>query len=199
MESVHEIDGVFSEIYSRNLWGGPGGSGPGSESAYVRPIRDKLVEYIKLNNIKSILDVGCGFVGWMSEIDWNSLNCSYLGIDVVLSVIEKNVSHNNIMKFKLLNLLTCDQIDIPKADLVFCKDMLQHLPNNYVIEILKIIKQFNHIILCNCCVDEISFQRSNLDIKIGEWRSIKLFDKPFEIKGKLMLRHKTKEMIEVMY
>ena len=78
---------IFDTIYKYNLW--LFGSGTGSLAINNKPYISFLNKFIKENNIKSVIDIGCGDWQISENIDWS--NIKYLGIDVVQSVIDKNV------------------------------------------------------------------------------------------------------------
>ena len=123
----------FSDIYRKSIWGnkdkaeGRSKSGSGSSLEVTSNLRLKLVDIIKRYNIKTFLDAPCGDMKWMGEIlDYIE---NYIGIDIVNEIIEENkrkfIGINNI-KLKCVDLL---QGDIDKADLIFCRDCIQHLSN----------------------------------------------------------------------
>ncbi len=49
---------IFDEIYNKNIWGF--GSGHGSLPSVTKGYRKFLENFIKDNNIKSVVDYGCG-------------------------------------------------------------------------------------------------------------------------------------------
>src|SRR5262245_52404872 len=54
---------AFSEIYAQNLWGGEAGefySGTGSEAFYAPPYAEMVKKLIAENDIKTVVDLGCG-------------------------------------------------------------------------------------------------------------------------------------------
>lgn len=80
----------FSKIYEHHEWGGTSLSGPGSDAehnyVYLRLLQS-IIEDPSLA-INSVLDVGCGDWTIGRRINWGSL--SYVGMDIVPSVIEHN-------------------------------------------------------------------------------------------------------------
>ena len=123
----------FSNIYRKSIWGGKdkyegrSKSGSGSSLEVTSNLRLKLVDIIKRYNIKTFLDAPCGDMKWMEEIlDYIE---NYIGVDIVNDIVEENkrkfIGFNNI-KLKCVDLL---QDDIDKADLIFCRDCIQHLSN----------------------------------------------------------------------
>src|SRR5437016_14293712 len=76
----------FSNIYASDAW--TMGSGPGSLRAVNRPFIDFLTNFIHNNNVRSIVDFGCGDWQYMKSVDLSSV--SYLGLDVVDDVLVKS-------------------------------------------------------------------------------------------------------------
>lgn len=162
---------VFSRIYAENTWGvGSGvGSLPESVVDYVRVLTD----FLRTQNIRSIVDFGCGDWQFSKSIDWGERR--YLGVDVVPSVIEANTAaytRENI-RFALMT----DVDALPSADLLICKDVLQHLPNADVKRYLRAFKRKHKFILITNGIDPPS--NTNVDILHGEYRPLLLDAPPF--------------------
>jgi len=102
-------------------------SGPGSFPENVVDYLLFLKEFIEKNNIKSVVDYGCGDFVLYKNFSWSNIN--YLGIDVsetAINIAKKNENEN--IKF-----LHKETIDLPKADLLIVKDVFGHwLPGNSV-------------------------------------------------------------------
>jgi SAM-dependent methyltransferase len=175
---------VFSSIYGTKQWGvdkdGRGTSGTGSTEEATKMYRTFLQEFLKNKNIRSVVDVGCGDWSFSRYIDWTGI--SYSGLDVVESVIQRNsklYSSNNI-RFILSNCLTAD---LPRADLLICKEVLQHLPNEAVQKILIKSQRFSYCIFVDDIYEKLSPRSINQDIKMGDWRPIDLRLPPFNVKA----------------
>lgn len=179
MKNVNEI---FSEIYSTDRW--KGGSGPGSYPDATIEYRKIIVDVIKKYNIKSILDYGCGDWQFSKLIPWEDLVTNYLGVDVVPQLInhhKKNFS-NDLVKFDLI----VDDWKFPKVDLIICKDVLQHLPNSMVKNILEKMEQSGTYLLITNDTESRK-KLTNIDCEIGSWRPIDLTKSPWNMKGDLLL------------
>ena len=123
--------GVFDEIYKHNGWGF--GSGHGSLPSVTKGYRKLLEDFIRENNIKSVVDYGCGDWQFSRLVDWG--DASYTGVDVVPSVVEENTAKygSDKITFKAIK----PGAKPPKADLLIVKDVLQHLPNATVEKFIK--------------------------------------------------------------
>jgi hypothetical protein len=122
------MSNVFTNIYENNVWGG---SGIGSKLEVCEPLISMLEEYIRSNDIKTMVDIGCGDMQWMPSL-LNKVNIKYTGIDIVNSVIEKNKENHPDLNFINSNICDIDIQNMPDADLFFIKDVLQHWTSDVV-------------------------------------------------------------------
>lgn len=177
--SDNSSEKIFSEIYERGVWGRPGFSGGGAEYKNALPYLTFLQNFMKKSEIKSVVDLGCGDWGFSQHIDWTGIE--YLGIDVVKSVIEKDMLNFSSLNVKFL---ADDGIssDLPSADLFVCKDVFQHLTNEDILSILNQLGKFKHSLITND-IDVNRPQNNNVSIRRGEWRPIDLSAPPFNLKA----------------
>jgi hypothetical protein len=131
---------IFTNIYNHNLWNNKESvSGGGSSLKATVKIREQLPIIFKALHIKTVLDAPCGDFWWMRKVDFSCID-SYIGIDIVQDLIDKNnklYAKPNI-KFICKNLVT-EQIS--KADLIICKDLFLHLS---FADIKMILSNFKH-------------------------------------------------------
>lgn len=139
-----ELDKVFSDIYARSVWGK--GSGAGSVPANVEEYLRYLQEFIRSRGIRRIVDCGCGDWQLMRHVELAGVD--YLGIDLVPDVISRNRQEFGRpgVRFELGNFT---EMELPDADLVLCKDVLQHLPNRAVFRFLAQLDRFEYALLTN--------------------------------------------------
>lgn len=117
---------IFSTIYNTNYWmGSESLSGQGSSLSTTRTVRQILAEVLRTLDVKIILDAPCGDFNWMKEVDASCLDL-YLGADIVPDMIKVNQQRYGSSKrvFFHADIITDP---LPKADLIFCRDCLQHL------------------------------------------------------------------------
>ena len=163
---------VFSKIYKEDLW--KGGSGGGSKVENVKEYVDVLQKYIDKPEVKTVLDLGCGDWQFSKFLDLSSV--SYLGVDVVESVIESNSTSYSASNIKFIS-RDITTYEVPKADLIICKDVLQHLCNKDVVNILvKIITSSKFSLITNDFNPE---NTENKDIDNGDYRCLDLTLSPF--------------------
>lgn len=165
---------VFNTIYEKNLWGDR--SGPGSKPENAEMWINLVNLFLDRKDIKTVLDLGCG--DWQLGQKLNLKNKEYLGVEVS-SVILEETSKYSSDNIKFIN----DDIEtmvFSNVDLILVKEVLQHLPNKSVINIMnKVMKNCRYAIICN---DFDATQKENLDINPGEWRPLNLLGEPFNYK-----------------
>ncbi|TPX32631.1 hypothetical protein SmJEL517_g04275 [Synchytrium microbalum] len=128
-EEHDQREGAFSDIYKDKTWGnGESLSGPGSYMEYTVNVRTFLALVFRVFDVKSWLDTPCGDCNWQRNISgFNDI--LYTGADIVPSVIIQNGrKYRDIQNMKFMHLdLAVD--DVPNgADVILCRDMLQHTP-----------------------------------------------------------------------
>jgi len=171
---------TFNRIYAEGTWGkdvaGKGTSGTGSTLAITREYRAYVEDFIKTHNVKSVVDAGCGDWTFSSAIDWNG--ASYLGVDIasdVIATVRARHEKENI-KFRVGDITD----ELPAADLLISKDVLQHLSNKLVHNFIRnnLGKgKYKWVILTN------DRGTQNSDIESGGYRAIDLARPPFDVRG----------------
>lgn len=171
---------TFNRIYTEGVWGrdvaGKGTSGTGSTLEITREYRAYLQDFIRKNRVKSVVDAGSGDWSFSSTIDW--AGASYLGVDIASDVIEavREKHEKRNVKFRVGDITE----ELPGADLLISKDVLQHLPNELVHKFIRnnLRKgKYKWALLTN---DRGS---GNLDTIPGGYRAIDLAAPPFEVRG----------------
>ena len=135
----------FTSVYQTNQWGGSGsGSFPENTVAY----REFLKKFLEKNNIKTIIDYGCGDWQFSKLIDWS--NYDYLGIDCVESLIKTNIDNFQCDNVRFEYIKNFEDIFTHTADLLILKDILQHWLNDEIVLFLeKIIPNYKFILITN--------------------------------------------------
>lgn len=164
----------FDEIYRSNAWGY--GSGEGSLERNTRSYRAFLRDFILKHRIGSVVDMGCGDWQFSRLIDWGT--CRYQGYDVVASVIEANRAAYSKPGISF-ELYSGNPDELPEADLLIAKDVLQHVPNATVSAALKNLGRYKYALLTNCIAP--FGETVNEDIVAGGFRYLDLTKEPFRL------------------
>jgi SAM-dependent methyltransferase len=173
---------TFNRIYAEGTWGrdvtGRGTSGSGSTLEITREYRAYVEEFIRTHAVTSVVDAGCGDWGFSRAMDWG--DASYLGVDIASDVIEavRRKHETGRIRFQVGDITE----DLPAADLLISKDVLQHLSNALVHKFIENnLRQgkYKWAILTN----DRGRPPRNLDTVPGGYRVIDLAAPPFEVKG----------------
>ncbi|WP_373496231.1 class I SAM-dependent methyltransferase [Aquiflexum sp.] len=182
-----DIDGlsteeVFSKIYKENYWVyGESVSGTGSDISQTNAIIRELEKLFQEFEIKTILDAPCGDFNWMDQVNLEGID--YLGIDIVDDLIrlnKENYKDKAGVKFRTGNIITDD---LPKVDLILCRDCLVHFS---FADIQMALDNFKRSGSKYFLTSSFIAHATNQDIQTGYWRPINLnkppFDLPFPLK-----------------
>jgi len=158
---------VFSSIYRNNLW--ITGSGTGSLTWNNRPFITYLDDFIKENNITSILEIGCGDFRLWSEIQYDG---EYTGTDVVSEVIQKNQTMYANSKRKFIEHDVLMEPIGGQYDLILVKDLQIHLSNEDRNRLLYNLQKTERKYLL--CVEDWHYYFRDYDITTGFYRPVDL-------------------------
>jgi hypothetical protein len=157
------MEQVFTRIYEQSIWGNNhnteynGGSGSGSAVDYNK---DTYVPFLKKfivdNNIKNIVDLGCGDFR-CGKLIYDDLDISYTGYDTYKKIIDynSNQTQNSNTKYSFTHLDFCNNTEsIKSGELCILKDVIQHWTVYKIYKFLDYLvesKKFKYILICNCC------------------------------------------------
>lgn len=165
---------VFTEVYEKGLWGTrESRSGTGSNLEQTKTIREQLPAIIKDLGVRKLLDVPCGDFHWLQEVDLNL--DEYFGGDIVRELIEENRKRYEApgRKFAVLDIINDE---IPRVDLVFCRDCLVHFSFGDISSALDNIKRSGSTYLLTTT---FRGRDENEDIYTGQWSPLNLQQPPF--------------------
>ncbi len=180
---------IFSSIYERGEWGvdgnNKGHSGTGSDPQNAKMYITFLQSFLAENNIKSVVDLGCGDWRIGKLVNWDGIK--YLGVDVVDSVISQNSKN---FASPTVTFVKADGTDyvLPSADLLICKDVLQHLPYKDIQKIIPQFSKFKYCLVIND-VDPIKLTCENTDLPRGYYRCLDMTKAPFSLLGRKVLSY----------
>jgi hypothetical protein len=175
--NTENLNIIFTNIYNQNSWNNKESvSGPGSTLHRTGNLRKKFPEFLKKYDIKTLLDAPCGDFNWMKEII-NNLSIKYIGIDIVSELININKSKfvNSSISFINADLI---HYELPKVDLIFCRDCFIHLSKE---DILKALKNFKSSGSKYLLMTHYRDNRLFIDIKAGDHRPLNFTLEPFNL------------------
>lgn len=184
-----DVQERFRQIYRHHRWGGCSRSGPGSDAGNNATYLSILQSVIRESDVRSVVDLGCGDWSLAREIDWSGLQ--YTGIDIVP---ELQASLNASFGTSTRTFLCADLVEdeLPGADLVIVKDVLQHLSNASVLCFLGKLPRYRLALITNDCqrsrrrrfpviLGHRDLIEPNSDIADGGSRPLRLTRAPFNL------------------
>ena len=172
------MQNTFSNIFTKDLWQSnrkhkESKSGSGSFLKNTKNVRNDLPDLLNKYDIKSMLDIPCGDMNWISKLN---LNVDYVGADIVPELIEENKRNYPDKNFKVLDVVNDP---LPEMDLILCRDCFVHLPLEYIkLAIDNIRKAGIKYMLVTSFPVEV-----NINISIGKWRPLNMKIEPFNLEA----------------
>lgn len=127
-----DLGARFTEVYEKRMWlsqESVSGSGSERSSGQVRHALDLLDRFTREFGLRSIADVPCGDFNWMPLFLDQHPEVDYVGYDVVPALIAENRARFPGRRFEVLDITRKAPA---QADLVFSKDMFNHLSHDDV-------------------------------------------------------------------
>lgn len=112
--------------------------GYGSTLRFTEPMRPQLGLLLKKLAVRTLVDAPCGDCNWMAHVDLSGVK--YTGIDF-------DEEHLRAARDRIFDLgfaprdriylrLDIANSAIPVADLILCRDFMQHLPNETICKVI---------------------------------------------------------------
>jgi SAM-dependent methyltransferase len=174
---------IFSEIYRTSAWGGRIGefySGSGSYELPTEEYAALVREFIRGNEIDSVVDLGCGDFHVGSKFVNSGLR--YVGVDVVRTLIDRNNklfgTHN--ISFACLDIA---KDDLPDGKLCVIRQVFQHLSNANIKAVLHKLQKYKFVLVTEHYPSDTELKIVNKDIPTGSdtrvrWKSGVYLDLP---------------------
>ncbi len=106
--------------------------GEGSYIANTVEIRRFLAQVLVHHSIRSMIDIPCGDLNWLSLVDLTGVE--YTGYDIDEGFIRDNREQYPEYRFELVDART--HTSWPRVDLILCRDFFIHLPEKDNLRIL---------------------------------------------------------------
>ncbi|WP_282122949.1 class I SAM-dependent methyltransferase [Algibacter mikhailovii] len=178
----------MNQIYELHLWGGKDTdfySGAGSHQLdiidpYIKVVTDFLASF---NPPLIVCDLGCGDFNIGKRLFMYTKK--YIAVDIVEDLItrNKNLFKANNLEFSCLDM---SEDDLPTADCVILRQVLQHLSNKEILKISKKIAHYKYIILTEHIPTDNFIPNKDIisgqGIRIKKSSGIDLLETPFNLK-----------------
>ena len=181
---------AMEQIYEKHLWGGKESKFYSGEGSHLDELVQPYIQVVKefLTSFEqpiSVCDLGCGDFNVGKELVKYTKN--YIGVDIVERLIEYNKEKYTAenLEFQCLDIAADD---LPVADCVMIRQVLQHLSNQEVQNILQKLSVYKYVIVTEH-IPEGEFV-PNIDIISGQGIRLKkrsglnLLESPFNLKIK---------------
>src|SRR5688572_14393868 len=176
------VKDVFTGIYNSNAWESEETvSGPGSGMDRTEMLRSALPGIFAQYRVKELLDLPCGDFNWFRTVDLS--NIRYTGADIVDDLIRLN---NSLYKKENIDFRVLDIIHdpLPQVDMIFCRDCLVHLPDEYILRTIGNVIKSRSRLLVTTTYPSVQV---NTDMFTGGWRPVNLMKPPFNFPEPLEL------------
>lgn len=165
---------IFTKYHLENFWNDSESvSGSGSNRANTAKLVSELRPMMDKFQVGSVLDIPCGDFQWMKTVNLDGI--TYLGGDVVQKIVDQLTNNHGTpqIAFRHLDLL---QGELPKMDLIICRDCLVHFSFDDIRRAIKAIRQSGAKYLATT---HFPGAKKNHDIVTGDWRRLNFNEPPF--------------------
>ena len=176
---------AFARIASETRWGEPHLSGGGSTVEYTGVTREIVEKVIREYRVTSMIDVACGDFVWMPLILERLLeDFHYIGADIVPALIDQHSKAYPQYEFRLLDFVVDE---LPRSDLIFCRDALQHLP---VADSIRALENFSSsgakYLLATTHLRRFGWRNAR-DKRVGQCHDRNLLLKPYNLSDPIVI------------
>jgi len=174
----------FDKVFRQNLFHGQSSkSGNGSSLHQTQAIAEAIPRLNAQLEIRSMLDIPCGDLTWMSQVDLGPIR--YIGGDVAPSLIAHLTNSYPDKDFQTLNIV---QDKLPKVDLIFCRDLFVHLSNKDIESTIRNVKSSGvQYLATTTFTNRLSNQDLPIITRGVAWRTLNLEMSPFNFPKPLIL------------
>jgi hypothetical protein len=170
---------IFTAYYRERHWGGPeceSASGYGSTVDATSHLRRELAILMRELQVKHLLDIPCGDFNWMRHVDLAGIE--YIGGDLVEPLVASNNARFGAanISFRALDVVSSE---LPRSDLVVCRDCMIHLPFAAVWDALRNMRRSGSTWVLLTHFSWKGFG-PNVDAEVGGWHRLNFELPPFE-------------------
>jgi hypothetical protein len=152
-------------------------SGPGSTLEGCRELRAALPVILAKFGVRKLNDAGCGDLNWMSGLDLGGVE--YRGFDLH-GLSGPEAARLGRMKAGPRSVSWLDIVHeaMPPADLILCRDVFIHLPNEMVMAAIQLFRESAPLLLST---STRGVDNSKRTLAPGQFQPINLEGHPFSL------------------
>lgn len=172
--TVTQKSGRGTEVFSQG-WPGQATDtvcGWGSSESHTRLVRKELYRIIERYHVMTLDDAGCGDLAWISMVNLDGID--YLGYDAH----ERSTWPELRRQGYRLETADITASDLRPADLLICRDVFIHLPNDMILPALERFRRSAKLLLATSYT-------SNSDVEGGEFSNFERMKEPSLTHAKL--------------
>jgi SAM-dependent methyltransferase len=140
------VEEIFSAIYTEQRWGADFSSGDGSHNpSVVAPYVNAVTGFLRsLPRPPSVVDLGCGDFSVGEQL--RPYCGQYVACDVVPALIQRNKEKfaDAGVDFRCLDII---EENLPDGDIVFLRQVLQHLNNTQISKVTQKLYRYKFLVL----------------------------------------------------
>lgn len=168
-------EAVFTRIYHGGEWGSAESpSGPGSELVRTADLRRELPILLEELGVEVLLDAGCGDFRWIAETELPVRE--YIGVEVVPELVAE-IQPRYARPGRRFVQADITRDELPAADLVLCREVLVHFPDD---DVQRALENFRRTGARWLLATTFTTRSTNDPIELGSWRTLNLEAPPFD-------------------
>ena len=181
---------AMEQVYAKEFWGtndskfysGEGSHNPQLVMPYITAVSTFLAAF---KNALIVCDLGCGDFNIGKQLVKHSKK--YIAIDIVSNLIEYNIKNYKLenLEFRCLDIA---KDDLPAADCIILRQVLQHLSNTEIKQIVDKLSAYKYIILTEHLPEGNFIANLNVisgqGIRLKKHSGIAILVEPFNLKVK---------------
>lgn len=173
-QSSLQLRRTFDEVFQKNKWvAWETRSGFPSTLPATRELRLQLEALFARDNVRSLVDAGCGDVYWMERLT-QGLDL-YLGMDVSPQITHQNIRMLGHRRGHFFNAGDICRVPIPPVDAVLCRNVINVLALADALRaVINLVDSKARLLLMTTYLDTV-----NADGEVGVHRHLDLCAQPF--------------------
>lgn len=156
--------------------------GAGSTVAFTEHLRPWLADLLRELKVRTLLDAPCGDFNWMARVDLSGIDyagCDYDAQHIRAALARESEPPEYRPRSKSMMVLDLCEDKLPfHADLMLCRDFMQHLPDRQIVRVLR--RFLNSGIPWLLATSHVDAENCDI-IRSGMFRPLNLMRSPWDL------------------